>query len=65
MYAFVISLIVIVIIWALFALGTQGTVSTKKLKGDQLSDRGVSLVQALFWIVLIVGFVAVLASSNS
>ena len=65
MYEFVISLIVILVVWALYALGTQGMSSTKKEKGDKLSDRGVNLVQVFFWLVVIVGFVAVVASSNS
>ena len=65
MYEFVISLIVILIVWALYALGTQGMSSTKKEKGDQLSDRGVNLVQVFFWLVILVGIVAVIASSNS
>ncbi len=65
MYEIVISLIVILIVWALYALGTQGMSSTKKEKGDQLSDRGVNLVQVFFWLVILVGIVAVIASSNS
>jgi hypothetical protein len=65
MYEFVVSFVVIVIVWALYALGTQGMSSTKKEKGDQLSDRGVNLVQVFFWLVILVGIVAVIASSNS
>jgi hypothetical protein len=64
-YVFVMCAIVAVIVWALFALGTQGTKSEKVIKpGDKLSDRGVVLVQAFFWIVLVIGFIAVLAGSD-
>jgi ABC-type Fe3+ transport system permease subunit len=65
MYAFVMCAITALVVWALFALGTQDTQSTAKKPGDQLSDRGVTLVQAFFWIVVIIGFVAVLANSNN
>jgi hypothetical protein len=64
MYVFVMCAIVALIVWALFALGTQDTQSTKKNPGDQLSDRGVTLVQALFWIVVLIGIVGVIASSQ-
>lgn len=64
MYAFVMCAVVAFIIWALFALGTQGTQSTTKKPGDQFSDRGVTLIQAIFWIVMLVGFVAVIATSQ-
>jgi hypothetical protein len=64
MYVFVMCAIVALIVWAFFALGTQGTQSTTKNPGDQLSERGVSLVQALFWIVILIGFVAVIATSQ-
>ena len=59
------SLFVILLVWALFAVGTQGSQSTYKKPGDQLSERGVTLVQTLFWLIIIVGFVVVLATSNS
>lgn len=65
MYTFVMYAIVALIVWALFALGTQGTQSTEKNSGDQLSERGVSLVQAFFWIVVIIGFVMVVANGNN
>jgi hypothetical protein len=42
----------ILLVWGLFALGTQGSQSTKKKSGDQLSDRGVTLTQSLFWITI-------------
>jgi Na+/H+ antiporter NhaC len=64
LYVFVMCAIVALILWAFFALGTQGTQSTTKKSGDQLSDRGVSLVQALFWIVMLIGFVMVIANSQ-
>ena len=64
MYVFVICLIVVVIVWALFALGTQGSQPTTKKQGDQLSERGVSLVQVFFWLAVIVGLIGVIASSN-
>jgi hypothetical protein len=65
MVAFFWCAFVALLVWGLFALGTQGTESTAKKSGDQLSDRGVSLVQALFWIVIFIGLVAVIANSNS
>lgn len=64
MYVFVTCLIVVLIVWALFALGTQGTQPTTKKQGDQLSERGVSLVQVFFWLAVIVGLIGVIASSN-
>ncbi len=64
MYVFVMCAIVALIIWALFALGTQGTQSTTKKPGDARSERGVTLIQALFWIVVVIGFVGVIASSQ-
>jgi hypothetical protein len=64
-YVFVICAIVAVIVWALFAIGTQGTKSEKEIKtGDKLSGRGVVLVQAFFWIVVVIGFIAVISSSD-
>lgn len=64
LYVFVMCAIVALIVWALFALGTQDTQSTTKKPGAQLSDRGVSLFQVLFWIVMLIGFVGVIASSQ-
>jgi hypothetical protein len=62
-YIFLVSLIVVLIVWALFAVGTQGTKSEKVIQpGDKLSDRGVVLVQAFFWIVIVIGVLAVIAS---
>ena len=64
-YVFVVSAIVAVIVWILFAIGTEGTKSEKVIKpGDKLSTRGVVLVQAFFWIVVVIGFIAVLAGSD-
>jgi hypothetical protein len=44
----------VLLIWGLFALGTQGSQSTKKKPGDKLSDRGVTLTQSLFWITIFI-----------
>jgi hypothetical protein len=63
-YIFVNCLLVVLIVWALFALGTQNSQPTTKKQGDKLSERGVSLVQAFFWLVIIVGFIGVIASSK-
>jgi hypothetical protein len=44
----------VLLVWGLFALGTQGSQSTKKKPGDKLSDRGVTLTQSLFWITIFI-----------
>ena len=64
MYALVICAIVVLVVWGLIAPFTQGVSSTKKAPGDQLSQRGVELVQLLFWLVIIVGVIAVVANGN-
>jgi len=65
MYVFVNCAIVALILWGLFAMGTKGTPKmTTKKPGDQLSERGVHLVQAMFWIVIVIGAIGVIASSR-
>lgn len=63
MYVFVMCAVVALIIWGLFALGTQGTQSTTKQPGHARSERGATLIQAFFWIVVLIAFVGVIASS--
>jgi hypothetical protein len=64
LYVFVVCSFVVLIIWALFALGTQGSQPTKKKQGDAFSERGVSLLQALFYIAVVIGVVGVIASGR-
>lgn len=62
MYQLFFILLTAFIIWAIYAMTSDGMFSTEKKPGDQLSERGVNLVQVFFWIVVgifvLVGFAA-------
>lgn len=58
-------IVVILMLWGTYVFGTMGNESTTKKPGDQLSQRGVTLVQSLFWITLAVSFVIVVVNSYS
>jgi len=47
-------IITALIIWVIYALFSQGSASTIKQPGNQLSERGVNLVQVFFWIVVFI-----------
>jgi cell division protein FtsW (lipid II flippase) len=47
-------MITALVIWGIYAIFTQGSASTEKQPGNQLSERGVNLVQVFFWIVVFI-----------
>ncbi len=55
MYHFVISAIGVLIVWGLYALGSQGLYSTKKKPGDKLSESGSKSLEMFIFIVIVVG----------